>query len=199
MNQLLNLPRKWLNISIISLLILSTWIILQSAPTKDKAVSQPKRTPDFIIENATHIQMNKQGKPKFKLQVASAIHYPDNSSSRMISPKLTTLQPGEQWYIESGYGKAFDNTEQNKVVLQDNVTVKKINEKLPNHSPTLKTSELTLWPDKSIAETVQPVTINQGKHQLEATGLYADLKLKQMELHSEVKGYYETAKQNAQN
>lgn len=172
------------------LILLTTWLIFRSKAPEPLQTSTTTNTPEFIIEGASHIQMNKQGTPKHRLEVASAIHYGKHGVSHMVKPKITSLTPEDQWYAEAEYGKTSNQHEQNKLTLKDNVIVKKLSPNQLNTEPKLTTSELTIWPDKMIAETIKPVTIHQGQHQLSAVGMYADLKLKQVEFHSEVKGHY---------
>src|SRR5687767_14683088 len=79
---------------------------------QDTLVAQQAILPDAFMENVTALIMDKQGKPKLKIQTPQMVHYAEGDTTKLKSPQLTIYRQSPQpWYVTSKYAKATKGIE----------------------------------------------------------------------------------------
>lgn len=179
------------------LLILTTvsgWFALQvRSSDKEKAPAQ-ENLPNLILRDVTITQMNTEGHPKHQLQAAELTHIRKKKFTTVKQPHLVIFDPTTQWTVQAEYGEMTGQNHEEQVELRDKVRVNSLNTK-NNKTTALETSELTFLPKQQLLKTDATITLLQGRNRLNAQGLRADLKTKQIEFLANVRGYYDAHNQ----
>lgn len=180
--------------SIISLIMIlavgvAAWTTLLSYyPKNISNHANNSSLPDAFMEDVTSIIMDKEGKPKLKLVTPKMIHFIENDTTQLISPKLTIYrQSPEPWYVTSKYAKATQGTE--NVDFWDNVLIHHSGD-ANNPETSIKTPTLTVHPNKNTAETTDLITLIQPNLVVKAIGMHADMDSGDIKLISQARGEY---------
>lgn len=165
---------------------LSSWSLLSSHGKQPVEMNPLK--PDAFMEDVVATTFNKQGKPSLMLVTPKMIHYPNHDMTKILLPKVTIYrQSPNPWLINSNYATASQGI--NQILFQDHVVIFHPADK-DDPTTTMKTSALTVFPNKQIAETDQPVVITQPNTTIQAIGMLADLNIGIVKLLSQAKGIY---------
>lgn len=166
---------------------LSTWSLLLSkhAHTTQTALNS---TPDAYMEEVVATTLNKEGKLTLKLVTPKMTHYPQDDSTEIISPKVVLYRHSPNpWFIHSEYAKATHGITQ--IDFIDHVNIHHLAD-INDPPTTMETLTLTVFPEKQLAQTEQPVTITQPNTVIHAIGMLADLNVGTVNLLSQAKGEY---------
>lgn len=143
---------------------------------------------DFFLRDFTTTTMGPDGRPRNRLSAAAMVHYAADDTSELTEPRFIVFR-GEAppWRIRAGQGRVSAGGE--TVWLSQDVHVSR-------HHPDgrfldLSTSAMRVLPQREYAETDQPVTVASATGVTQAVGMEADLKVEQVRLMAEVRGYYE--------
>jgi lipopolysaccharide export system protein LptC len=164
----------------------------------DRAVQLPpvatnvlRHDPDYIVNGLSAVRMGADGRTKSTLTAAKMLHYPDDDSTLLTTPRWVSYEPdAPPLTITSREAMVSSNGED--IVFRDNVRV--VRAAHAEHSElVLETSLLHAIPDKNIAETDQPVKITDANTVVHAIGLELNSETHVLKLLSQVKGtYYDT-------
>ncbi len=153
-----------ISLSIVSIILTTTGHFIPSKTVSDQ--------PDSIVENVVSTTFDKTGKPVFKISTPKITHYPDESTD-IISPEVTLFrEPNTIWHINSKTAHATSGTDQ--ITFKDNVVVRHQSD-LQKPVTTLYTTSLTVFTDKKIAKTDDPVFITDTDTKIHAIGMLAHL------------------------
>lgn len=176
-----------ITVFMLSAILLGAWMTL-SYRGETVIATQTTSLPDAYMEGVTSIVMNKQGKPRMILATPKLTHYAENDTTDLVAPQLTMYRNSPQpWYITSDHAKATQGTE--TVDFWDNVN---IHHSADNKNPAtlIKTTTLTVHPNKQVAETKDDITMVQPSTIVKATGMYADMNTGNINLLSAARGEY---------
>jgi lipopolysaccharide export system protein LptC len=180
----------WAAIGLLGLFAaLTFWLDSVVQPPPPKRDGSTRHDPDIIVENFSALQLGEDGQPRFALAAIRMTHYPDDETTLLERPHFTRfssttapLHALSQRGTVSKDGEATD--------LYDNVQV--IREAYDSKSEmVLRTSSLHIIPDKELAMTDKPVTIDDAHTHMTGVGLKLDSKTRQFKLLSRVKVRYE--------
>lgn len=179
-----------ITVSLLVLAGLSTWLTTLVEPKEGpKESNSANHSPDFFLENSTITAMDATGKPRYRLQSTTTVHFPDDESTELTNPHLTIYkQQSPPWTVVAEHGWVAEDGE--FVVLRGGVVVDrpKGDEKPPFR---LTTTELRVRPREEYAETDKPVLMVSEGYTAEAVGMRAYLKQGKMELLSQVRGKFQ--------
>lgn len=94
---------------------------------------------------------------------------------------------GGPWSLDADRGWAWPDTE--RVELEGNVVMQSLRQPLAR-AATVRTPRLTLLVAERLATSDAPVSLDFGRHQLDAIGLRADLDRETLRLDSKVNGRF---------
>ena len=143
---------------------------------------------DAMMENVSAIIMDKQGKPSLKIVSPKMIHFAFHDTTQLIEPELTLYRKSPKpWYIKAKYAKATEGID--SINFSENVT---LHHAADENNPVtfIKTSTLTVQPNKQIALTNDLITLIQPNLTVKATGMYADMNTGDIKLISAARGEY---------
>lgn len=165
---------------------LSYWLQLAADLPDTRHDGKTRHDPDAIAENFSVRRFNETGQLQYYLTSPKMLHYPDDDSSVLSNAKLTYYRPGAPDLTI--YGKSA-------LVTAKGDTVYLTEEVVATRAPTVNRPELvatmpdlTVYPDKGIAETLSPVEITQGPTWIKGVGFSLDNNASVMHLNSQVTG-----------
>lgn len=184
--------RKTLWFSLILLIGASLSIFLMVfREHKADDVKAPGGVNAFMI-NPTYRDFNKNGTLHSQLSANLMEHYVRHDISVFTKPVILIYTDERiPWHITAEHGKSQNGTKE--VLLYNNVILHQPQQ--PSHpETTINTSELTVYPPRSFAETNKKVKITRPGTVIHGKGIEADLKTGIVKLLTRSRGTYEPDK-----
>ena len=181
--------RYWLlPLPLLGLLGFSYWLNQQAQPDLDKPDNSMRHQPDAIVENFSAIKLSEQGTPRFIIAAQKMLHFPDDDSTTLEMPHLTSLS-AERPTIHVSAKRGTLSSKGDDVFLHDNVEV------LREESPSqdwfrLQTEYLHIIPDRDSLSTDRAVTAFDPHNTVHAIGLEMDNRARTIKLLSRVRSEY---------
>jgi lipopolysaccharide export system protein LptC len=178
--------RYWLPLlPLFGLLGATYWLNQQVQPEPAKRDSNKRHDTDAIIENFTATKLNEQGAPAFIMAATKLLHYPDDDSTSLETPRITMLS-AEQPTIYAIAKHGAISSKGDVVLLHGDVEV--LREASAKQSGlTLQTDYLNILPDLNLANTDRPVVVVDAHNIVYATGLEMDNRTRTLKLLSQVR------------
>ena len=174
----------------------SVWLQQMAEQAAPVLASGERHDPDFYLKDFTLTTMDKSGAPRNRLEAPYMVHYADDDTSEVDRPRMQVFRKdAPPWYIDAGKGVVL--SEGKTVFLRDGVIIRLIHQAGPQqgHDATLRTPDLTIKPDDEYAETASPVNfMDSAGNVINAVGMRAHFKDERLELLSQVRGKYVSAK-----
>ncbi len=167
---------------------LSLWLrIAVEAPAGD-AAPKHRGNPDAHVENFTVVRLDDQGLPRDALSARQMTHYPGESLTELVAPRIRRSAVGPGITITADRGQVRPDGDE--AFFQGNVLVMR---ERSNDRPELRihTEFLEILADQGIARTDQRVTITEGQSTLTGVGMHLEKGARQFTLHSQVRGRFE--------
>lgn len=179
--------RYWLPVlPLLALLGATYWLNQQVQPQAAKPDSSTRHDPDTIMENFSAVKLNVLGVPRFIMAAKKMLHYPDDDSTALEIPRLTSLSPDGHPPIHLIAQRGNLSSRGDEVFLYDSVEV--LREATARQSELrLQTEYLHIVPDQDIADTDYPVTIVDAYDTVHAIGLEMDNRARTLKLLSQVR------------
>jgi lipopolysaccharide export system protein LptC len=181
--------RAWLPLLPLALLLLSSyWLSLQVQPLTVGA-SEQRHDVDYVIDKLTNTTLNESGQPRLTLSADKMWHYPDDDTTHLQMPQLTSFYadrpPG---HTSAQTGKLSSKSED--LFLYDEVQVVR---PAGTDSPEqrFQTDYLHVAPERDWADTDHPVLMLSGKNTISAVGMELDNQARSVKLLSRVRATHE--------
>lgn len=181
--------RHWLPLlPLLCLLGATYWLNQQVRPDSAKPDNGKEHAPDAIMENFSAVKMNEQGAPHFIVNAKKMLHYPDDDSTALEVPRITTLSASRP-AIHTIARRGTVSGKGDELFLYDDVEV--LREASAEQSElTLQTEYLHIVPDLDWAETDRAVTLVDARNTIHAIGLVMDNKARTLKLLSQVRSVH---------
>ena len=185
--------REWLPLLPLLLLLAATyWLNQQVQPLPSKQDTSKRHDPDFIISKLVATTLNEQGVPRFLMSAQNIVHYPDDDSTHLEEPQLSSLYADRPAvYTSSRQGEV--SSKGNEVFLRDEVKIVRAASAAQSEM-TITTSYLHVIPDLDLADTDRPITMMDAHNIVHAVGLQFDNKERIVKLLAQVKSQHEPEK-----
>ncbi|MGH8504059.1 MAG: LPS export ABC transporter periplasmic protein LptC [Gammaproteobacteria bacterium] len=156
---------------------------LQRAPA-----TEAPHAPDFAFTDVLLTMMSMDGAPKYRIEAPRMVHFPRGDSARLISPHVWFFRDdGPPVELRSERARVTAMGE--RIWLPGEVDIER-----PPHDHrarlTVRTRDVTVFPDPRIARTQAPVKAMSGAQRLEGVGMRLDLAAGTLDLQSRVRGRY---------
>ena len=182
--------RYWLPLlPLLGLLGVTYWLDQQVRPEPAKANGALRHEPDALMENFSAVRMNEQGAPRFVMAASRMQHYPDDDTTTLDAPRLTSLSAGKP-PIHVVSRRAVVSGDGDVVFMHDDVEVLR-EASAGRDEMTLQTDYLRVVPDRDWAETDRPVLIFDVRNTVHAVGLEMDNNARTLKLLSQVRSVHE--------
>jgi len=181
--------RNWLLLLPLFILLgVTYWLDQQAQPGTTSTLSSLRHDPDAIVENFSATRLNEQGTPHFIMVSKRMLHYPDDDSSEVEKPQITSLSLSGP-ALHASANKGVITTKGNEVFLRGDVSViRDSGEDLDKLE--LKTEYLHILPDAELLKTDRAVMVNDSRNSVNATGMEMDNKSRTIKLLSQVRSVY---------
>lgn len=180
---------RWYPVLFLALLAaLTVWIDQTVQPPPPVRDGSTRHDPDFIIDNFSATRMNPDGSQRHSIQGSKMIHYPDDNSTHVDTPR----------FIHYDYATAPVRVTANRALVSRNGEnvffigdVRIVREAYADQSAMqLDTELLQVIPDRDLAKTDKPVTMTTGGSRVDSVGLEFDNRARILKLLSKVKVTY---------
>jgi len=173
---------------------LTYWLDAQIQPPRPRADGNSRHDPDLFIDDFSAVSFDPQGRVRQALTAKRAQHYPDDGSIDFLAPSLTLTEPGEpRIAVAADAGTLTGDHE--TVTMRGNVRATRDataaapgSRGTPQGPITFRTELLRVTPKTSRAETDAPVTIEEPRGIIHATGMILDNEARTIKLKSGVRG-----------
>lgn len=185
--------REWSPLLPLLLLLAATyWLNQQVQPLPPKSDSNKRHDPDFIVSKFVATTLNQQGVKRFIMSAAEMMHYPDDDSTHLREPQLTSFYADRPPVnIFARRGKV--SSKGDEVFLHDEVKLVRAPGAAQSRM-TLITAYLHVVPDRDWADTDRPITLTDAHNTINAVGMQFDNKARTIKLLAQVRSRYEPAK-----
>lgn len=178
--------RYWLPLlPLLGLLGITYWLNQQVQPEAAKPDASKRHDPDAIMENFSAVKFNELGKPRFVMAAKKLQHYPDDDSTTLEMPRLTTLS-AKQPAIHVVARRGTVSSGGDEVFLHEDVEVLR-EAGADREAMTVQTEFLHVVPDRDWADTDRPVTIVDPHNTVHAIGLEMNNQARTLKLLSQVR------------
>ena len=185
--------REWSPLLPLLLLLAATyWLNQQVQPLPPKPDSSKRHDPDFTISRLVATTLNEEGLPRFIMSAQKMVHYPDDDSTHLEEPQLSSLYTGRPAvYTSSRRGEV--SSKGDEVFLRDEVKLIRAADASQSEM-TITTSYLHIVPDRDWADTDRPITLMDAHNTISAVGLQFNNKARIVKLLAQVRSQHEPAK-----
>lgn len=188
-SRLLEKVRAWLPLVPLLLLLAATyWLNLQVQPLP-QMLSQQRHDVDYVVDNFSAVTLNPQGRPRFTLTAERLWHYPDDDTTHLQMPRLTSLFADRPPTVTTAQTGTV-SSKGNDVYLYDEVRVVR---PASNGSGEQRfaTDYLHVIPDRDWAETNQSVVMTDRYNVIRAVGMELDYQAGTVKLLARVRASHE--------
>lgn len=172
-------------ITAVLILVFMLGYLDSGAPPSLLDTADKKPPVKFFLSDASSVEFDEQGLLDFTLTSQTIRHNPDDNSAQLTAPHLEVYQDGAvQWITDAQLGMI--SSDGKRIRLQQRVVIQSADEQSVMTTPTL-----TIFPEKKLAKTKQPVTLRNPHGFTRSIGLTADMNQKRIDLHQQVRGQYQ--------
>lgn len=167
---------------------LTLWLRQTIKPPAAGETRAPRASPDYIVEGFTATRLGTDGKPLYTLAAQKMIHFPRDNTTQLIAPAFSQFDP-VQPPLRISAQNGFVSRDGEHVYLTRNVIV--VREAGPNiEKVTARTESLHLQPDRDLAESDMPVSVDSATLKFTANKMRLDNKSRILKLNSRVRATY---------
>lgn len=174
-----------------ALAALTYWLeraIQGPAATRDALT---RHDPDYIVDKLLGTRMDIEGKIKNTLHAVRMVHYPDDDSTELESPRFMSYGQRSPLTITAKQGQVSSNGE-NVYFMND---VKVVRAPFGEKSELVVNTEyLHILPDDNIAKTDRPAVITDANMRVNTSGFELNSETRTLKMHSQVRGTFYDSK-----
>lgn len=182
-------PSQLFPIAIATLLAALSFLLMRAVefPSNDDD-AKARHDPDGIVENFTVLRYGPDGTLRYRLVAPYMEHYPDDDSTLLRQPRLTSYRPNSPEVLVLGdhgqvtskgrFAYLWDNVEAHRQATDKRAEL------------VARMPDLTVDTEENTGFTNNPVEITQGPSWMKGVGMYIDNKASTFELRSQVTGQY---------
>jgi lipopolysaccharide export system protein LptC len=183
----------WVPLLFVGILAALTFWLDRAVQLPDREAGMPPRhDPDYIVDKLTAVRMSKTGATSYTLAAEKMIHYPDDDTTALITPRFVSYGSAKA-PVTITSREALVSPNGDHVYFQGDVRVTRA--AYDGHSEmVMRTAFLHVMPEKHLARTDRSVTITDEATVVTADGLELNSETRILKLLSNVRGTYDPAK-----
>lgn len=190
-NRIFEKARAWLPLMPLLLLLAATYWLNQQVLPLPQVRSQQRHDVDYYVDNFSAVTLGTQGQPRFTLSAEKMWHYPDDDSTHLQMPKLTSLYANRPPTITSAQAGTISSKGDDVYLRYEVSVLRPAGDGIGEQRFT--TDYLHVIPDRDWAETDQPVVMTNQYNVIRAVGMELDNKARTAKLLSRVRATHEPA------
>ncbi len=174
------------------LLAAAYWLNQQVQPLPPTADASNRHDPDFIVSQFSATTLSEQGTPRFMLAAKKMLHYPDDDSTHLEAPRITSLVADRPaLYVTAKRGTMLGKGDE--IFLHDEVKIVRA-ASMGQSELVFVTSYLRVIPEPGLADTDQAITMTDAHSKISAVGMQLDQQARVIKLFAQVSSTHEHAK-----
>ena len=173
----------------LTLALLSFWLERLVREEQQPQLTR-RHDPDYTVERFTLVEYSREGTPVSTLSAAKMVHFPDDESTELLAPRAIQTMPDEPRLTLSA-DRGTLSQDGSETLLYDNVLM--LRDGLAGEPGSqLRTSFLHLISARSLVRSDREVQIAEQGRSLIARGMEYDNRTRQLALHAQVRGLYDS-------
>ena len=172
----------------ISLALLTFWLD-QAVRDEEQPASARRHDPDYIVKDFTTTTYNAAGAAESMLSADKMLHYPDDDSTELLSPRMVQSKPDEPRFTVRAERGAISGDGQEVFLYDDVVLVREADGQRPEARMT--TEFLHVVRERSLVRTDRPVKIVEGSRSLSGRGMEYNNESRELLLRHDVVARFE--------
>jgi len=166
-----------------SLALLTFW--LERTVHEDERPPQLRRhDPDYVVNNFTTTTYTRDGAAESVLSAEKMLHFPDDDSTELFSPRVLHAKPEEARYTVRAERGALSRDGDEIFLYENVVLVREADAGRPEARMT--TEFLHILRDRSLVRTDRPVKIVEGSRSLSGRGMEYNNASRELVLRADV-------------
>lgn len=176
-------------VPLLTLLGATYWLSQQVLPLPPAPDYKARHDPDVIVTDFSAVALGKAGTPHYLLAAHEMKHYPDDNSTELLDPHLTSpFQNAPPLHISADRGTVTHKGDE--IILRDNVVI--VRDAAGKQGPMkITTSYLHVTPATDIADTDRAVTITTDDSVTTAKGFTLNSATRMLTLLAQVRTQYD--------
>jgi lipopolysaccharide export system protein LptC len=172
----------------LTLALLSFWLerLMREEP---QPPAKRRHDPDYMIEGFTLVEYNRVGMPVSTLSAAKMLHFPDDDSTDLLTPRAVHTKPAEPRLTLSA-DRGTLSQDGNEMFLYDNVLLLREGTSAALPGSELRTNFLHVVSQRSLVRSDREVQITEPGRKLSARGMEYDNQAGLLTLYAQVRGVY---------
>jgi lipopolysaccharide export system protein LptC len=166
-----------------------TFYLDRTVNEEDSHPALRRHDPDYLIVNFTTTTYNREGAAESMLSAARMVHFPDDDTTELTSPRVVQTKPDEpKMTVRADRGKLSRDGED--IYLYDNVVLER-EAGAGQSAATLTTEYLQVVRDRSLLRTDREVKIVEETRALSGRGMEYNNDTRHFTLNADVRGRFE--------
>ncbi|MBI5891792.1 MAG: LPS export ABC transporter periplasmic protein LptC [Nitrosomonadales bacterium] len=183
--------RAWLPLLPLLLLLAAAYWLNQQVQPLPQSQSQQRHDLDYVVENISATTLNLQGNPRFTLVAERLWHYPDDDTTHLQMPLLTSLYPDRPPTLTSARAGKISSKGDDVYLFDEVLVLRPAYGDVPEQR--FATDYLHFVPDRDWAETDRAVLLTNQYSVIRAVGMELDNKARTARLLAHVRATHEPA------
>ena len=173
---------------------LTYWLNAQIEADTARRDGSARHDADIYIENFKGVSFDPDGRVRQSLSAQRAEHHPDDDSIDFTNPTLALTDPGRPRMSVTAQAATLSGDRETVVFIGN---VRATRDAIPENEPasdglrgpvTMSADKLKVVPKKGLAEADGPVTVEEPRGIIHATGMVVDNDARTIKLRSAVRG-----------
>ena len=177
---------------LVGMVVAFTFWLDQLARPGQPGIGASRHDPDYMVDGLTAIRMNESGAASYTLSAVKMVHYPDDNTTLLTTPKFVSLGDAKA-PVTITANQAVVSTNGEHVYFQDDVRVTR-SAFGDSSELVMRTAFLHVMPEDRLARTDRTVTITDAATTVTAVGLELNSETREIKLLSHVRGSYDPNK-----
>ncbi len=171
---------------------LTYWLDSQVQTPVPRPDGSTRHDPDLFVEGFRAVELDAEGRPRQMIAGKRALHFGDDQTTEFEAPMLAQTPPGKPAFRVSA-ARGLLSADRKEVKFEGNVRATREADadaaKGEAAGPVTVTTEyLQVFPDRNLARTDRPVTIEEPRGIIHSVGMEIDHASRTLRLDSSVRG-----------
>ena len=170
-------------------LALLTFYLERTVREDDAPPALRRHDPDYLVTNFTTTTYNRDGAAETVMSAAQMVHYPDDDTTELVSPRVVQAKPNEpRLTVRADRGQL--SRDGDEIFLYGSVLL--VRDATPEKPEARMTTEfLHILRDRSLVRSDRPVKFVEGGRSLTGRGMEYNNESRELLLRHDVRASFE--------
>jgi lipopolysaccharide export system protein LptC len=170
-------------------LALLTFYLERTVREDDSPPALRRHDPDYLVTNFTTTTYNRDGAAETVMSAAQMVHYPDDDTTELVSPRVVQAKPNEpRLTVRADRGQL--SRDGDEIFLYGSVLL--VRDATPEKPEARMTTEfLHILRDRSLVRSDRPVKFVEGGRSLTGRGMEYNNESRELLLRHDVQARFE--------